>query len=437
MLLKKIGAKNYFIAMFILLAITILLVISAFIMTAFLPESTGRPPYEYETISMCEFEPWAFENKGLEVNFPQGGIILNIKQDSRYRSDLLLGEGIYSHNGKTIDSETAGGIFLVTDYSYFEEIRGSNIFMPVEDETLQRQLTGIVDKQKGIPTIWKNTIPLAFHNQGDLAYYYFVTPDGEPALPPTTIYRTSDLLGSFLIYIIFIIIIFLVITMLSPDHRYSRYWLHLGNTAPGLFSLVIIPLIAALLAANKIVVAVYMLSELYLTFGYILILIILIFSANKGKIDYLDLGMRREKFINGYLLAIVSAVLIASAVRGFPSGFNVENVNTLLQLPVLFLLLALPRELIWRGYIQAFLSRWVGVNKGLLVMALFAAASHFGYLMYTEPWLAGYAYTYLEVFVLVPGTAALLGYLYLRTENIFACALLHSLILWLPGILTY
>jgi membrane protease YdiL (CAAX protease family) len=48
-----------------------------------------------------------------------------------------------------------------------------------------------------------------------------------------------------------------------------------------------------------------------------------------------------------------------------------------------------------------------------------------------------YPYTYLEALILAPGLAAILGYLYLRTENILACALLHSLIIWLPTIIIY
>jgi len=70
-------------------------------------------------------------------------------------------------------------------------------------------------------------------------------------------------------------------------------------------------------------------------------------------------------------------------------------------------------------------------------MIVLASLARFAFLMITEPWMLSYPFSYLEVVILAPGLAAILGYLYLRTENILACALLHSLIIWLPGIIIY
>ncbi len=437
MLLKKIGASNYFIAMLILLGITIALVVSAFIVTAIFPGSLGRIPYQYETETVCEFEPWSFELNNLEVNFPQGGIILTVNQTDRYRSNLLLGEGFYRNKETQVNNDLNGGLFIVTEHSIFEEIRGNNIFMPVEDEALLSQVARIGDNQKGIPAIWKDTIPVTFHAPEDLSYYYFVSPEGKPDLPPSANYSMPTVFGAFLVYTIFIAILVIVLTILSPDHRYSRYWMHLGNTPPRLFSLILIPMVLALVAITRIGTNLFNLSELYSAAGYFLILFILAYYAINGKIDYMDLGLRRDKIHNGYFLAITAAILVVCTIRGLPAGISTGGFRTFLQLPLLFLLVALPLELIWRGYIQTYLSRWLGVTKGLLAMVFLAAVTHFIYLLATEPWMSAYPYTYLEVAVLVPGTAFVLGYLYLRTENIMSCAVLHGLILWLPGILIY
>jgi len=437
LLLKRIGAKNYFVALFVLLGITILLVVSAFIITAFFPGSTGRIPYTYKVESASEFEPWAFQIKNLEVNFPMGGIILNLNQTDRYRSDLLLGEVAFDYNGEPVDPQLTGGLFMVTEHGFFEEVRGNNIFMPVEDETLLAHVTAIAEGQKGLPAIWKDTIPMIFHAREDLVYYYLVSPEGEPHLPPAANYSMQTLFGAFLFYIIFFLIIGMVLTILSPDHQYSRYWFHLGKTIPGLFSLVLIPVAAAIMTVSSIAISLVDLSEFYATIGYALALMMLILSAKKGKIDYLDLGLRRDKIKNGYLLALTAAALIIFVIRGLPAGADLSRFQILIQLPLLFLILALPREMIWRGYIQAFLSRRLGVTNGLAAMVLLTAITHFIILVITDPWMVSYPYTYLETAVLVPGTAAILGYLYLRTENILACALLHSLLLWLPGVLHY
>ncbi len=435
MLLKRLSANNYFIAMLVLLGITILLVVSVFILTAYIPEALGREPYNYEINCAFEFEPWAFEADGLEVSFPEGGVIVNTNLTDRIRSDLLLGEGTFRRDGHPPAAEHTGGLFLVTDHQLFEQIRGDNIFIPVEDELFLAQLAAIVDKQIGIPVIWDDTFNMSFHKNAGLIYQYFVTPEGEPILPPRDNEPSVAIFGSFMVYTLYIVILLLVLTILSPDHHYSRYWIHLRETHPGIFSLAVIPVIAVLAAASELIPEFFSLPDYYAVLGYGAILALLILSARIGKIDYLDFGLRRDRLKNGYLLAIVAAMLIVGAARGLPGELSISGPGTFLLLPLFFLLLSLPHEMIWRGYIQAFLSRRLGFAKGLLATALLAALIHYVYLMISAPWMTGYAYTYLEVAVLVPGLAIILGYLYLRTENILACALLHSMILWLPGII--
>lgn len=421
--------------MLVLLGIAIFLVVSVFILTSFIPEALGREPYNYEVNTACEFEPWSFEVDGLEASFPEGGTIINVNRTDHNRSDLLLGQGTFRQNGQQFVAEQTGGLFMVTDHQLFEQIRGGNIFIPLEDELLINQFSAIVDQQKGIPVIWEDTFHMSFHSNEGLIYQYFITPEGEPILPPGNNESFVALLGSFLVYTLYIVIMLLVLTILSPDHRFSRYWIHLGQTPPGFFSLAIVPVVAGLAATSAVIPEIFGLTDYYSLFGYAAVLIILILFARSGKIDYLDFGLRRDRVKNGYFLAIVAAVLIIGAAQGLPEGLSIDGPNTFLMLPLLFLLFALPQEMIWRGYIQAALSRWLGVTIGLLAMALLAAVVHFIYLKISAPWMTAYPYTYLEVAVLVPGLAVLLGYLYLRTENILACALLHSLILWLPDII--
>lgn len=437
MLLKKIGAKNYFIALLFLLIVTIVLVVLGFVLTALIPDAPGRNPYSYQIDSANLFEPWVFEIENLSVTYPEGGIILNLDRTNQYRSDLLLGDALISIDGNEISAEEIGGLFITLEYEHFEEIRGNNIFEPLEDEIIRNQLESIAEKQIGIPPIWKEKIPLIFHRQDGLTYYYFIAPDGDPILPPAGNYSMTTLLGSFLLYILFVFITLLAITIFSPDHRYSRYWMHLGKTPPGATALVLVPLIAGIALAGEIVPDLFDWPGYFAFVGYAAAAALLIALAQKGKLDYLDLGLRRDRIKNGYLLAIITALLIIGATRGMPDGFAIEGLSCILKLPLLFALLGLPREMIWRGYIQAVLSRQLGATRGLIAMIILVALTHYIGIMATEPWMALYPYTYLEVLVLAPGIAAILGYLYLRTENIIACALLHSLIIWLPDIIIY
>lgn len=435
--LKKIAGKNTFIALIILLGMTAALVIGLFILSSVIPNTLGKEPYQYTINSVSFFEPWSFKTEILEADFPQGGIIVNINETEENRTLLLIGQGQYVNSTKYLKTTRIGGLLMLIDHRLFEEIRGNNIFMPIEDQVLLDQVKMIFNKQKGVPNIWKDRIPLAFHGNDGLSFYYYLDQKGNPLLPPHTNLTQVELTGTFLIYLLFFIITMLIMTIFSLDHQYSRYWVHLAGTPPGKFALALLIPISLLLVASDVLPIIFHWSSLMAVFGYLIVIAALIFAAKYGRIDYLDLGLRRDRIKNGYLLAIITALVIILSAHGLPAGINISQIGSIYTLPLIFLLIGLPREMIWRGYIQAVLSRQLGANRGLLVMIVLASLARFAFLMITEPWMLSYPFSYLEVVILAPGLAAILGYLYLRTENILACALLHSLIIWLPRIIIY
>jgi len=435
--LKKIAGRNYFIALMILLVVISFLVITLFVVNSILPNALGNEPYKYEISSISYFEPWYFEAEDLEARFPRGGIILNINETDRFKTVILMGEGNFTKDGRTYANEETSGLLMMIEHDLFDQIRGSNIFMPIEDQSLLFLVSFVFKNTSGVPNIWKDRIPLAFHGRKGLAFYYLLDPEGKPILPPATNLTLVELYGTFLIYLLFILITIMTIMIFTLDHRYSRYWYHLAGTPPSRFALLSIIAIIPLLALSDIVPVLLEQSSLFAFGGYGLILICLVVAEKYGKIDYLDLGLRRDRLRYGYGLALVTTAIIIISAYGLPTGFAVSGMEPLISLPVIFLLIGLPREMIWRGYIQAVLTRRLGINQGLLAMILMASAVRFIYLITTEPWMLTYPYTYLEALILAPGLAAILGYLYLRTENILACALLHSLIIWLPTIIIY
>ncbi len=437
MRLKKIAGKNYFIALMILLVAISILVISLFGANSMLPNAPGNKPYRYEISSISYFEPWFFEAESLAARFPQGGIILNINETDRFKTVILMGEGSFTKDGITYSDAETSGLLMMIEHELFDQIRGSNIFMPIEDQSLLFLASFIFSNASGVPNIWKDLVPLAFHGSKGIAFYYFLDPEGNPILPPATNLTMGELYGTFLIYLLFILITIVIITIFSLDHRYSRYWYHLATIMPGRFALISAIAIIPFLTLSDIVPVLFKLSHLYAFGGYGLIIIYLVIAERNGKIDYLDFGLRLDRLRYGYGLAIVTAAIIIVAAYGVPAGLSIGGIEPLLALPVIFLLTGLPREMIWRGYIQAVLTRRLGINLGFLAMILMASAARFIYLIAADPWMLTYPFTYLETLILAPGLAAIFGYLYLRTENILACAFLHSLIIWLPTIITY
>ncbi len=437
MLLKKMAGKNYFVASLILFGFIVLSVIAVFVVTALVPDALGQKPQEYMISSVCEFEPWQFRLEDISVSFPEGGIICTVQETNYDQSVMLIGKGSMRHENDVYDHNKALGIFLTVKHDVFDTIRGDNIFIPVKDQNQLEMVYAVFNKQVGKPTIWQDKIPISFHIPEDLSYFYFIATDGEPILPPEAKYSTLSVSGSALIYSLFVIIMLLVLTLFTLDHRYSQYWVHLARTHPGYLGLILVPLTAAFFTAGTIIPELYNWPAHFSLPGYGAGILLLILLHKRGLVDYLDFGLRRDKLKNGYTLAILSAALIIMATRGLPAGLGIADPFELIQLPLIFLLVALPSEMIWRGYIQAYLTRLAGPNWGLLIMIALVGLSQLVFIYVTEPWMLYYPYTHLEIAILAPGTAAILGYLYLRTENILACTLLHSFIIFLPGIILY
>ncbi|HED24334.1 MAG TPA: CPBP family intramembrane metalloprotease, partial [Firmicutes bacterium] len=155
------------------------------------------------------------------------------------------------------------------------------------------------------------------------------------------------------------------------------------------------------------------------------------------QIDYLDFGVRRERISYGYFLALIAAVLIIGTTRGLPGSVNLGSPETMLHFVLIFLLIGLPREMFWRGFVQTYLCRQFGPLLSLIFTVLLVTAARLAIIIITEPWMINYPYTYVEAAVLVPGTALVLGFLYQRTENTIAGAFLHSIIIFLPGYIFY
>lgn len=437
MLLKKFGIKNYFIALILLLGLTLILVIAAFVVSALIPDALGNRPNSMQFRSASAFEPWSFEIDELNIDFPGGGIIVPVDDADRKTCFILIGPGEHQEYDQPLENDQLSGVFMALEHQLFDELRGSNIFTPLEDVETLRHAESVFNKQIGIPVIWKGTIPLSFYDRESVVFYYFMAEDGEPILPPQTNTSALSVAGAFVLYSLLIAIAIMVITIFSLDHRYSRYWNLLRKTPPNSYSMIMVPLIAILIFSSELITAWFKWPLIYAAGGYIAALLVLILSAKYGKIDYLDMGLRRDRIGFGYHLAIITALLMIGVFGGFPSGLQFGGLKTFLSLPLIYVIIGLTREMLWRGYIQTMLSRWYGPTRGFIIMVLMAALIHLAILSITTPWMLAYPYAYLETLVLVPGMAAILGYLYLRTENILACTLLHSLILWLPGIILY
>ena len=232
-LLNKNNGHNYLVSLIILLGVVAFLAAAAFLPAYYLPGIFAVPPFKYEAKDVYRFEPWTFEMDHLKVSCPEGGLVLPLYRDEKQKAAIILAEGEYQISGEPLAGENPAGIFMVIPEELFEEIRGCVIFLPSEDAGAKQRVMQIYEQQRGLPVIWKETIPLTFVPAADSLYYYLLSGEGEALRPPALIEPPVRLYGSLALYAVLFIIVLLLMTMLSLDHRPSRYWEALYQTRPG------------------------------------------------------------------------------------------------------------------------------------------------------------------------------------------------------------
>lgn len=433
--LRKNGGYNYLVALIILLLVIAALAAIAFLLAFYLPGTFAAPPFSYEIKELYNFEPCSFKLHDLELSCPEGGLILPLYRQEKQEAAIIFADGEYGTSGKTFPDPEPAGIFIVTNEKSFEEIRDCVLFVPSEDPATRIKMKQVYEDQAGLPVIWRKVIPLTFAPAADAAYYYFLSEEGKAISPPVLSEPPGKLNGSLALYGIFILIVLLMMTIFSLDHRPSRYWEALYQTRPGKTALGLTMVVTLLALSGELLPIVSGWPEHSLICGYLGAIALLIILAYYKIIHVWEFGISRDSLRQGYFLAIAAALMFMIITRGVPQQFSFKGMKSVAGLAVSILIIGLPRELVWRCYIQTTLGRQWGATAGLLLTAVLAGLVHFATVALGSPELLSYPYTLVELLILAPGSAIVLGYLYLRTENILGCALLHGLLLSLSSLI--
>ncbi|HOJ83800.1 MAG: CPBP family intramembrane glutamic endopeptidase [Dethiobacteria bacterium] len=433
---NKGSGHNYLVSLIIYLAVIAVMAIAAFSLAYYFPGTFAGPPYSYETKELYIFEPWTFKlDDHLEAAYPEGGLILPLYRNEKQEAVVIFSEGKYKITGQPLPDPSPAGIFLVIDNKLFEEIRGSVIFLPLEDPATAQDLMEIYERLPGLPVIWQSMIPLMFAPASDSIYYYFISEDGEALLPPVLLEPPSKIYSSLALYALLTIMVILMMNIFSLDHHHSRYWETLYQTRPGNIALGLAGAAALLAFGGEMLPLISGLPAYSLLLGYLLFIALFLILVYYKKIRLWDTGLNWNALLHGYFMAIAAAVMFMIITRGMPQQFFFDGLGSAAGLAFSIFIIGLARELIWRGYIQTVLGRQWGAVPGLLITALLAGLAHYATVALSAPELLSYPYTLVELLILAPGSAIVLGYLYLRTENILSCALLHGLLLSLSSLI--
>ncbi len=461
MLLEKITGSNYLVKLMLLLAATFVLVLAVFLLVTSFPEALGTPPPSWQIIKSYKFEPWSFSFHGLYITYPEGGTIVPIYEQEKQKAAIILGRGVYvnqnssatmktpgiernsnasgdpEHPPGNLEAEPAAGIYLIISEEELEDIKGDIIFIPMEEPAAHVAINALLARQLGLPVIWSGKIPFVYPPSRPEGYYYFIDRRGNPVLPPVLTQASGNVYISGLLNIMFCLIICLAVLILSLDYPSSRCRKEGQNTVSGRWETAAIFLAGAMAFGGEILPGSACLPEPMLAVGYGAAILLLFALFWTGKTDFPELGVNRDTFGRGYFMAIVAAVLLLTTILKLPQGIRVQGWQPLVILMISFFCMGLPREIIWRGFIQNALGKRIGLTGGLLATILLAGVIRGGVYLITARWMLFYPFTWVEIAVLEPGLAAILGFLNIRTENVLSCALLHTLVIVLPQLLVF
>jgi len=425
---------NRIIILAIILPLIIILCLAVFLMASYYPGVIGSPSQEYQIEEKYQFEPWDFLLDDIYINFDEGGLMAQVLQEERIKGAFFKGDATYHSPTFDLPTEAEGFLVLVDGDTIISQ-KDDVIFSGVESSQ-KENINNIFDNKPGIPTYEGAGVPLSFPPQEDSFYLYFMDEDHEKLSP--VIHNTKSELPwlTGLFYSLIFIIIILVIQLLSLGFKpleYRSYYPNLSSSEFLAFVLVVLMVFAAHHLQKSLE-----LPDYFTAAGYGLVLIVVFLLSRHQMFVATHMGVNKNTCKNGYFLAgIVSVIFLFLPFEVF-SGIKAVSLGEAFQHFVwIFLSAGLLHEMVWRGYIQVSLSRLAGRHLGLIITVLLSGLFHYFIVFLNSPEALAFPFAYIDIAVLVPGTALVLGYLFIRTENIFSCALLHSIIVFLPQYLNY
>lgn len=432
-MLSIIRRQNYVILLLIILLLIIILSLMAFLMAANFPDVIASSPVSYEIKEIYSFEPWHLSLSGLEISFPSGGAIAPLFIQEEIRGAFFQGQGEFVID--TVSTSFSERLLLFTPGEQLDFITHDIILVKISDKNLINDLKNVLTRLPHPPVLFQNFVPLSFDvPAGELYLYYFE--EGLPSRP--MVINAKPLTGWLAVplYMVLLSIMVLIIKMLSLEYKAPRFWQDLHSDRPSRNMLLAIIPGLFLVAAAEQFVQTKTLPTYFTATGYVLAAAL--FLSLNGRERILLLKLHKHTWKQGFPLAIIVAFLFILLPLQLPQKvLDLFSLNALVHFFLAFLLIGLTRELFWRGILQPALSRFAGPVPGIIMTGILTGIAHFFQMLLNNPVLLEYSYIYVELAVLVPGTAMIIGYIYYKTGNILSCALLHTLIFSLPPHLVY
>ncbi len=432
----KVHPPNRILHLICLVLPALLLLIFIFVLALSFPAALGNPPPEYQLQDTREFDQkWSLSLNGTRIHFSdQGGTVSKAFAGEKMKGALFWGENSF-HLSPGDVPEKAEGLFVSLEEEQLLFQRGDDLaFTPVENPERRKPLPSIENSVE--PPVFEGAgVSLSFLPSGNSFYQYYFNQEGEKIAPVHYQGETHTPWVAGIIY--FLTFIILILITLAITLNYGNHF------PPFRFNLSLADFFRAIAALaisffSLHVTLVEAWPQYYAGIGYALAVAVIILTSRFSSIPFYWKRIHHSTWKNGLFQALLIAALFLHLPFELVKG--VEGISwfaLIIKFLLVFLVASLFHELVWRGYLQILFSTLWGNFWGLVATSLLAGMFHFFLFYLHSPHLLGYPYSYLNLIVLAPGTALVLGLLFQRTGNVLSNALLHAIIFFLPPYLSY
>lgn len=159
---------------------------------------------------------------------------------------------------------------------------------------------------------------------------------------------------------------------------------------------------------------------------------IVLLAIRYEKESILSIGITKSNLLKSILLGIFLGVVFFIGYQFISKENSMARIFTVSSLLsfIKYNFVGFSEEIIYRGYVQTRLSAWLGTSKGCTITAIIFVFTHFPIKVFQGMDIQS---AFTSCIILIP-LSLMLGYIKLKTKNIYAPAILHMIIDWTQNI---
>lgn len=432
---------NPVVVFFAVLGLIVILSITAFYLAAGGSNEIGVPPLHFTFKEVYRSEPWTFKTPDFLISIRGESFVAPVYLDERMVGIVVQSKGGYLEEDGSSRRLYLEDFFLTLNSEIYTEIKGDTLFLPLQNSVPQSRILAAARPLIRLPQLEGIVYARTFLPPPGVICVF--SGDGDSIVPSSysiQFYNQRLFLFFSIIILIVLLTTYLLTMDLHPTRKLQR--LHAEKPAWGerLWAGFFYAMLLALALWGKLpsFKASSVNNEAVLFYFTLLLILLILRQKQLVMNQYPGLSLNWRHFLRDIVVvAVILSIIFLFTTLRFPSGISILNTQqAVLQQFAFLFAYAFAAEFFWRQYLQTFLERLWGQRAGLLLSIVLFSLPFFltSYLNYGFPLNPA---KNLEVFFFYPLTALPPAYLYQRSRNLLSVALLHALLLFLPGFLIF